>query len=76
MGRGTALGMTWADFKHITYEKFCPEHEIERLKLEFSNLAMVGADHSGYTRRFHELARLVPHLVTPESIKISKYVNG
>nr|GFC15699.1 reverse transcriptase domain-containing protein [Tanacetum cinerariifolium] len=28
---------------------------------------MVGAGHAAYTDRFHELARLVPHLVTPES---------
>ncbi|GKG47566.1 hypothetical protein Tco_0507051, partial [Tanacetum coccineum] len=31
------------------------------------NHAMVGAGHAAYTDRFHELARLVPHLVTPES---------
>nr|GFA59801.1 reverse transcriptase domain-containing protein [Tanacetum cinerariifolium] len=29
-----------------------------------------------YTDRFHELARLVPHLVTPESRKIEMYVYG
>ncbi|GKF97010.1 hypothetical protein Tco_0292831, partial [Tanacetum coccineum] len=29
--------------------------------------AIVGAGHDAYTDRFHELARLVPHLVTPES---------
>ncbi|GKA72637.1 putative reverse transcriptase domain-containing protein [Tanacetum coccineum] len=28
---------------------------------------MVGAGHAAYTDRFHELARLVPHLVTPET---------
>ncbi|GKA92109.1 putative reverse transcriptase domain-containing protein [Tanacetum coccineum] len=37
---------------------------------------MVGADHAAYTDRFHELARLVPHLVTPESRKIERYVYG
>ncbi|GJV46779.1 hypothetical protein Tco_1436991 [Tanacetum coccineum] len=29
-----------------------------------------------YTDRFHELARLVPHLVTPESRMIERYVYG
>nr|GEY41576.1 putative reverse transcriptase domain-containing protein [Tanacetum cinerariifolium] len=38
------------------------------------NHAMVGAGHAAYTDRFHELARLVPHLVTPESRKIK--MNG
>ncbi|GKF04424.1 putative reverse transcriptase domain-containing protein, partial [Tanacetum coccineum] len=37
---------------------------------------MVGAGHTAYTNRFHELARLVPHLVTPESRKIERYVYG
>ncbi|GJX75249.1 putative reverse transcriptase domain-containing protein [Tanacetum coccineum] len=37
---------------------------------------MVGAGHAAYTDRFHELARLVPHLVTPESRKIERYVYG
>ncbi|GKA25940.1 putative reverse transcriptase domain-containing protein [Tanacetum coccineum] len=37
---------------------------------------MVGAGHVAYTDRFHELARLVPHLVTLESRKIERYVYG
>nr|GFD39069.1 reverse transcriptase domain-containing protein [Tanacetum cinerariifolium] len=32
--------------------------------------------HATYTDRFDELARLVPHLVTPESRKIKRYVYG
>ncbi|GKA08357.1 putative reverse transcriptase domain-containing protein [Tanacetum coccineum] len=40
------------------------------------NHAMVGAGHVAYTDRFHELARLVPHLVTPESRMIERYVYG
>nr|GEZ59131.1 hypothetical protein [Tanacetum cinerariifolium] len=35
---------------------------------------MVGAGHAAYTDRFHELARLVPHLVTSESRKIERYI--
>ncbi|GJV42837.1 putative reverse transcriptase domain-containing protein [Tanacetum coccineum] len=37
---------------------------------------MVGAGHAAYTNRFYKLARLVPHLVTPESRKIKRYVYG
>nr|GEW14054.1 putative reverse transcriptase domain-containing protein [Tanacetum cinerariifolium] len=32
--------------------------------------------HAAYTDRFHELARLVPHLVTPESRMIERYGLG
>ncbi|GJS54312.1 hypothetical protein Tco_0627674 [Tanacetum coccineum] len=37
---------------------------------------MVGANHAGYTSRFHELAKSVPHLVTPESSRIKRYIAG
>ncbi|GJX18109.1 putative reverse transcriptase domain-containing protein [Tanacetum coccineum] len=37
---------------------------------------MVGANHATYTDRFHELAKLVPHLVTPESSGIKRYIVG
>ncbi|GJS20044.1 putative reverse transcriptase domain-containing protein [Tanacetum coccineum] len=52
-------------------------HEMQRLETELWNHAMVGAGHTAYTDRFHELARLVPNLVTPESRMIeSKDKNG
>ncbi|GJR37548.1 putative reverse transcriptase domain-containing protein [Tanacetum coccineum] len=37
---------------------------------------MVGANHAGYTDRFHQLAKPVPHLVTPESKHIRRYIKG
>ncbi|GKG55920.1 hypothetical protein Tco_0574814, partial [Tanacetum coccineum] len=37
---------------------------------------MVGAGHAAYTDRFHEFARLVPHLVTPENKRIERYIYG
>nr|GFC06475.1 hypothetical protein [Tanacetum cinerariifolium] len=37
---------------------------------------MVGSDIDGYTARFHELARLVPHMVTPESQHVNRYIRG
>nr|GEV35300.1 hypothetical protein [Tanacetum cinerariifolium] len=40
------------------------------------NHAMVGAGHTTYTGMFHELARLVPHLVTLENKRIERYVYG
>ncbi|GJW71424.1 putative reverse transcriptase domain-containing protein [Tanacetum coccineum] len=73
-GREAAIGMTWNDFKALLVEEFCPSNEMERLENEFWNHKMVGAIHTAYTDRFHELARLVPHLVTPESACIKRYV--
>ncbi|GJX06699.1 putative reverse transcriptase domain-containing protein [Tanacetum coccineum] len=37
---------------------------------------MVGASHAAYTDRFHELSRLVTHLVTPENKRIKRYIYG
>ncbi|GJS41488.1 hypothetical protein Tco_0566531 [Tanacetum coccineum] len=50
--------------------------QICTLSQEVVNHAMVGAGHAAYSDRFHELARLVPHLVTPESRMIERYVYG
>ncbi|GJT90838.1 putative reverse transcriptase domain-containing protein [Tanacetum coccineum] len=49
-------------------------HEMRKLESELWNHAMVGA--AAYTDRFHELARLVPHLVAPKSRMIERYVYG
>ncbi|GKA38575.1 reverse transcriptase domain-containing protein [Tanacetum coccineum] len=38
--------------------------------------AAIGANHAGYTNQFHELAKLVPHLVTLESSRIKRYIAG
>ncbi|GJY65484.1 putative reverse transcriptase domain-containing protein [Tanacetum coccineum] len=57
-------------------EEFCPSKEKQKLETELWNHAMVGAGHVAYTDMFHELTRLVPHLVTPENRRIERYVYG
>ncbi|GJT98165.1 reverse transcriptase domain-containing protein [Tanacetum coccineum] len=69
-----AVSMSWNDFKFMMIEEFYPSHEMQKLEAELWNHAMVRASHAAYTDRFHELVRLVPHLVTPESRKIKRYV--
>ncbi|GJS91023.1 reverse transcriptase domain-containing protein [Tanacetum coccineum] len=75
-GREATIGMSWNDFRALLMEEFCPSNEIEKLENEFWNLTMVGANHIAYTDRFHELAKLVPHMVTLESSRIKRYING
>ncbi|GJW25596.1 reverse transcriptase domain-containing protein [Tanacetum coccineum] len=65
-GREAVVGMSWEDFKTLTSEEFCQSNEMQKLETELWNHAMVRASHAAYTDRFHQLARLVPHLVTPE----------
>ncbi|GKA07947.1 putative reverse transcriptase domain-containing protein [Tanacetum coccineum] len=64
------------DFKTLTREEFYPINEMQKLETEFWNHTMVGAGHVAYTDRFHKLARLVPHLVTPENKRIERYIYG
>nr|GEV11211.1 hypothetical protein [Tanacetum cinerariifolium] len=74
--REVTIGMSWDNFKVLLREKFCPSNEMRKLETELWNHAMVGASHAAYIDRFHELARLVPHLVTPEGKRIERYVYG
>ncbi|GJS06966.1 putative reverse transcriptase domain-containing protein [Tanacetum coccineum] len=76
LSREVTISMSWDDFKYMMIEEFCPSHEMQKLETELWNHAMVGAGHAAYTDRFHELARLVHHLVTPESRKIKRYMYG
>ncbi|GKG31470.1 reverse transcriptase domain-containing protein, partial [Tanacetum coccineum] len=76
LSREVIVSMSWNDFKLMMIEEFCPSHEMQKLETELWNHVMVGAGHAAYTNIFHELARLVPHLVTPESKKIKRYVYG
>nr|GEW14894.1 reverse transcriptase domain-containing protein [Tanacetum cinerariifolium] len=74
--REVAVSMSWNDFKFMMIKDFCPGHEMQKLETELWNHIMVEASNVVYNDRFHELARLVPHLVTPESRKIERYVYG
>nr|GEU68421.1 putative reverse transcriptase domain-containing protein [Tanacetum cinerariifolium] len=64
------------DFKALMKEGYCPSSKMQKLEMEFWNHAMVRVGHSVYTDRFHELARLVPHLVTTETKRIERYIYG
>ncbi|GJY13872.1 putative reverse transcriptase domain-containing protein [Tanacetum coccineum] len=67
---------TLDDFKKLLKEEYCPDDEVQKLESEFLNHKMVGSDIDGYTARFHELARLVPHMVTPKSQRVNRYIWG
>ncbi|GJV55391.1 putative reverse transcriptase domain-containing protein [Tanacetum coccineum] len=56
-----------------SFVKFCPSNEMQKLESELWNHVMAGAGHAAYTDRFHELARLVPHLPKsmPKAVQIS-----
>nr|GEW42217.1 reverse transcriptase domain-containing protein [Tanacetum cinerariifolium] len=57
--------------KEVT-EEFCPNNELQKPKSKFWCHVMVRARYAAYTDRFHEHARLVPYLVTPEKKRIER----
>ncbi|GJZ89533.1 hypothetical protein Tco_0661315 [Tanacetum coccineum] len=57
-------------------QEYCPKSEVQKLESEFWNHAMVSSDIDKYTTRFHELAKLVPHMVTPEDKRIDRCIWG
>ncbi|KAD0325810.1 hypothetical protein E3N88_44451 [Mikania micrantha] len=75
-GREVALALPWNGFKNLLVEKFCPRHELKKLEVEMWNLVQDSGENAKYTTRFHELCILVPHLVTPLSRRIEKYIEG
>ncbi|GJR07190.1 putative reverse transcriptase domain-containing protein [Tanacetum coccineum] len=75
-GRAATIAQPWEDFKKLLMEEYCPDDEVQKLESEFWNHKMVGSDINGYTARFHELARLVPYMVTPESQRVNRYIRG
>ncbi|KAJ9545153.1 hypothetical protein OSB04_024860 [Centaurea solstitialis] len=75
-GRAAIGQITWEDFKKMLKEEFCSRSEIQNLEVELWHHEMKGSDINTYTTRFHELAKLVPHLVTPEQNRVDRYVWG
>ncbi|KAD3337536.1 hypothetical protein E3N88_33056 [Mikania micrantha] len=75
-GREAAMGMTWAEFTELLIREYCPRNEIQKIEHEFWNLTMIPPEIAKYVDRFHELAKMVPHLVTPEPKRIERFIWG
>ena len=76
LGLDEANTMAWDEFKGILLEEYCPCNEMQKLEFELWDHKMVGSEIEAYTSRFHELARLCPHMVVPAYKKIELYVGG
>ncbi|GJS29848.1 putative reverse transcriptase domain-containing protein [Tanacetum coccineum] len=74
-GRVAAMAISWNDFKPSCMKNFAQVMKWKSWRM-ILNHKMMGANHAAYTDRFHVLAKLVPHLVTPESSRIKRYIAG
>ncbi|GJU73114.1 hypothetical protein Tco_1264519 [Tanacetum coccineum] len=71
--------LTWFEsIESVLHITKCPtESQVEfASSMLIWNHKMVGSDIDGYTTRFHELAKLVPHMVTPENQRVNRYIQG
>ncbi|KAI3670385.1 hypothetical protein L1987_87976 [Smallanthus sonchifolius] len=75
-GVEVAMALPWDELKRVMTEEFCPRNEMKKLEAEFWDLTQDGGESLAYTTRFHELSMLVPHMVTPLSRCIEKYIGG
>ncbi|XP_024958893.1 uncharacterized protein LOC112499851 [Cynara cardunculus var. scolymus] len=75
-GREVANQLPWKEFKKLLKAEYCPRSELQKLEMELWNHKMKGDDIAAYTVRFHELANLVPHLVSPKEVRIERRTIG
>ncbi|KAI3725769.1 hypothetical protein L1987_65561 [Smallanthus sonchifolius] len=75
-GVDVAMALPWDEVKRLMTEEFCPRNEMKKLEAEFWDLAQDSGESLAYTTRFHELSLLVPHMVTPLTRGIEKYIGG
>ncbi|GJS98855.1 zinc finger, CCHC-type, retrotransposon gag domain protein [Tanacetum coccineum] len=75
-GHDTANDLTWETFKGLLTKEYCRKDEMQKLESEFWNHQMLGTEVDKYTARFHELAKMLPHMVSTEEKKIDRYIWG
>ncbi|CAH1438405.1 unnamed protein product [Lactuca virosa] len=71
-----ANSLTWSELKTMLIEEYCPRDEVQNLENELWNLKMKGSDIKAYTTIFNDLSLLCPTLVTPEHVKVERYIWG
>nr|GEW60259.1 putative reverse transcriptase domain-containing protein [Tanacetum cinerariifolium] len=67
--------MTWEVPKKKMTNRYCPQGEIKKLKIELWNLKVKENNVSVYTERFQELTLICTKFVGNETEKIDKYVS-
>ncbi|GJY58478.1 putative reverse transcriptase domain-containing protein [Tanacetum coccineum] len=81
-GKGGAVALTrWIEkIESVIENSGCAENQKARgheaaIGMRWVEFKALLVEEFWYTDRFHELAKLVPHLVTPESKRIGRYIN-
>ncbi|XP_076954437.1 uncharacterized protein LOC143628853 [Bidens hawaiensis] len=75
-GRSNLYNLELKTFKELIKQRFCPIHEIDQIQTKLWNHKVVAINIKEYNTKFLVYCRLVPHLVTPEYNKVTRYIYG
>ncbi|XP_021996234.1 uncharacterized protein LOC110893432 [Helianthus annuus] len=75
-GKIPLYNMGWSNFVDHIRENYCPQHEVEKVEIDFLTLTMKNLDCQQYATDFNSLSRLVPYLITPEPKRIVRFIGG
>ncbi|XP_076941888.1 uncharacterized protein LOC143611584 [Bidens hawaiensis] len=75
-GRLNMYKLSWEEFKDLVTRKFYPMNEKDEIQIKFLNHRVARTNLKDYNTKFLEYYRIVPHLVTPENNKVTRYIWG
>ncbi|OVA05649.1 hypothetical protein BVC80_7957g6 [Macleaya cordata] len=68
--------MTWVEFEALFFEQYFLETNREKKSIEFAELIQGDMSVTQYEKKFRELSRYGPHLVSSEVLKVRKFERG
>ena len=68
--------LTWERFKEIFYRKYFSEAHRLAKAAEFTNLKQGGMSVCDYIKKFDELSRFAPHMVSTNELKVNQFLQG
>ncbi|XP_021995619.1 uncharacterized protein LOC110892778 [Helianthus annuus] len=74
-GKVPLYNLSWNQFVELVKDTYCPQHEVERIEIDFLTLVMKDLDCRSYVTSFNSMSRLVPYLVTPEPKRIARFID-
>ncbi|XP_076884526.1 uncharacterized protein LOC143533730 [Bidens hawaiensis] len=75
-GRSNLYNLEWEIYKELIKQRFCPIYEVDQIQTKLWNHKVISTNIKEYNTKFLAYCRLVPHLVTPEYNKVTRYIYG
>ncbi|XP_035546555.1 uncharacterized protein LOC118348613 [Juglans regia] len=76
MELGSLAAVSWQRFKKEFDDRYFPVSVRRQKAREFNNLVQGGMTVEQYARKFMELGRFAPHLITTEKLQVERFMEG